>query len=551
MRDRLLSELFPNFVKKEYLQSQRLSLGPFGEGLEKGRKYLKPGEQAPEGANVQTGPQGGQYYDEMGGGGAGKEQFLGGGAQGYDTDWSTDMYPPDGSSTEDRRMETQDKPYGPGEKDPTAALIDYGDSERAAQVREELDQQGMGVPPAPEAGPEISEDRIVYGGVDYGPSSVEPINVPDTASWAEYAEAQQRQEDQEAADLASAKAQGYSPVTIGTDLGDVPWSGEGDEGPFPGTDEWYEENREELEAKGKPTSHEELLAANAEEAKRSEGMYPKRPSPLRSKPDEPKLTLPPEQTSPPDVSEATFDGQGNIQTPGSDPYPVTEMISEGTDSESLSQVIDAYQNESGGKQSVPPIISEGYSGPLNRDSFEDHISNNQYEDFYITDNDYEDALGFFDWLESKAGTGVDEAGQTSPPDVSESSSASETTAEAVRRSEFASENNPQYSVYSNKYNADKAMEGVEDHLMDQGVSNDPHDIQGVLDEYADFWGIPQGESRNQLYDAGQQFMVDRAQDSAEQMTDYQMMAKMMQTYNVDNKRRDPIVLSNKGGRQRR
>jgi hypothetical protein len=252
MSKRLLSDLFPNFVKKEYTQSQRVSQGPFGEGLEKGRKYLKPGEQSPEGANVQTGPQGGQYYDEMGGGGASAPDAAQGG---YD--------------------------------------IDYGDPERSAQVREDLDQEGMGVPPAPEAGPEISEDRNVVGGIDYGPAKPE-----------------------------------IQPEDV-------------DYGP---------------------------------------------------------------SASPPDVSEATFDGQGNIQLPGSDPYPIGEMISDGTDSESLSHLIDAYQNESGGKQSVPGILSEGYPGPLNRDSFEDYISNNQSEDFYITDNDYEDAIGFFDWLGSKAGT---------------------------------------------------------------------------------------------------------------------------------------------------
>jgi hypothetical protein len=252
MSKRLLSDLFPNFVKKEYTQSQRVSQGPFGEGLEKGRKYLKPGEQSPEGANVQTGPQGGQYYDEMGGGGASAPDAAQGG---YD--------------------------------------IDYGDPERSAQVREDLDQEGMGVPPAPEAGPEISEDRNVVGGIDYGP--VKPEIKPEDVD--------------------------YGP-----------------------------------------------------------------------------------SASPPDVSEATFDGQGNIQLPGSDPYPIGEMISDGTDSESLSHLIDAYQNESGGKQSVPGILSEGYPGPLNRDSFEDYISNNQSEDFYITDNDYEDAIGFFDWLGSKAGT---------------------------------------------------------------------------------------------------------------------------------------------------
>ena len=71
MTKRLLTELFPRFVKKS--QIQYLSLGPFGGGLleKQGKRvYLKPGEQAPEGANVQTGPQGGKYYDELGGGGA-------------------------------------------------------------------------------------------------------------------------------------------------------------------------------------------------------------------------------------------------------------------------------------------------------------------------------------------------------------------------------------------------------------------------------------------------------------------------------------------------
>ena len=71
MSDRLLSELFPRFVKKSQLE--HLAKGPFGEGLleKQGKRvYLKPGEQAPEGVQVQTGARGGQYYDEPGGGGA-------------------------------------------------------------------------------------------------------------------------------------------------------------------------------------------------------------------------------------------------------------------------------------------------------------------------------------------------------------------------------------------------------------------------------------------------------------------------------------------------
>ena len=252
MSKRLLSALFPNFVKKEHIQSQRLSQGPFGAGLKKGRKYLKPGEKAPEGANVQTGPQGGQYYDEMGGGGgAGKEQFLGGGAQGYD--------------------------------------IDYGDPERSAQVREDLDQEGMGVPPAPEAGPEISEDRNVVGGIDYGPAKPE-----------------------------------IKPEDV-------------DYGP---------------------------------------------------------------SASPPDVSEATFDGQGNIQLPGSDPYPIGELMDEGASPEDLSLLTDAYEKESGTE--VPGIL-EGYTGPLNMDSFNQYASDQaQYEEAFVGEKDMYDAEDFFDWMGSKA-----------------------------------------------------------------------------------------------------------------------------------------------------
>ena len=255
MSKRLLSDLFPNFVKKEYTQSQRVSQGPFGEGLEKGRKYLKPGEQSPEGANVQTGPQGGQYYDEMGGGGA----------------------------------SAAENPAAQGGYD-----IDYGDPERSAQVREDLDQEGMGVPPAPEAGPEISEDRNVVGGIDYGP--VKPEIKPEDVD--------------------------YGP-----------------------------------------------------------------------------------SASPPDVSEATFDGQGNIQLPGSDPYSVGELINDGADDGDMSYLIDAYQNESGGKQSVPGMLSDGYSGPLNSDSFSQYASDQiQYNEAFLSEEDMYDAMGFFDWLGSKAGT---------------------------------------------------------------------------------------------------------------------------------------------------
>ena len=153
MSDYLLSELFPRFVKKSQLE--HLAKGPFGEGLleKQGKRvYLKPGEQAPEGANVQTGARGGQYYDEPGGGGAA-------------TPDEAQMYPGEVG------MKPGEGGFGGATEDPGGYDIDYGDPERAAQVREDLDQQGIGVPPAPEPGPEISQDRNVVGGIDYGPAA--------------------------------------------------------------------------------------------------------------------------------------------------------------------------------------------------------------------------------------------------------------------------------------------------------------------------------------------------------------------------------------------
>ena len=335
MTKRLLTELFPHFVKKA--QTQRLAKGPFGEGLleKQGKRvYLKPGEQAPEGANVQTGARGGQYYDEPGGGGAA-------------TPDEAQMYPGEVG------MKPGEGGFGGATEDPGGYDIDYGDPERAAQVREDLDQQGIGVPPAPEPGPEISQDRNVVGGIDYGPAAAT------------------------------------------------------DEDGFP--------------AGASPTGEERR-------AKRDEAqMYP---SEVGMKPGEGGFGS---QTSPPDVSEPTFDGQGNIQTPGSDPYPISELT--GSDKEAVNSLGEQYQQEGG---SNPAELLSGYDGPLTEDGINQYLSDKaQYDDAFISDNDYYNAIDFASWVGEKAG-----------------------------------------------------------------------------------------------------------------MSDTQKMMKMMQKYNVNNKRRDPIVLSNKGGSQR-
>ena len=401
MKDRLLSELFPNFVKKEYLQSQRLSQGPFGEGLEKARTYLKPGQEAPQGAKVQTGSKGGRYYEDTGGGGA---------AVGPDDQAPQQTYESVPEDMADRQQAAVDEMQQINQQ----RMAEYQDAQAAGpealadwQAGEAERQEGVAAARADIEG--LRDARA------QGPEAEEA-----------YKDKRKQEESAKYQEMV-AQVQADLPNKV---IEDGPLKGmtygEADKQLKEFADKVDMEvgaNREKVErlteilsGQTKEERQEGVDAAMADiEARRAQNEA---------------------SASPPDVSEATFDGQGNIQTPGSDPYPVSEIISEGTDSESLSQLIDAYQNESGGKQSVPPIISEGYSGPLNHDSFEDYISNNQYEDFYITDNDYEDAMGFFDWIGSK--------------DTSET----------------------------------------------------------------------------------------------------QKMAKMMQTYNVDNKRRDPIVLSNKGSRQR-
>tara|TARA_R100000808_G_scaffold2947_3_gene11037 strand:- start:6984 stop:7712 length:729 start_codon:yes stop_codon:yes gene_type:complete len=204
----LLSKLFPNFVKKT--QTQHLAKGPFGEGLDaaeldKARVYLKPGEQAPEGAQVQTGPKGGQYYDDMGGGAVPTDEA---------------------------------QPY-----------------------------------------PAEAYDQAMDAEVD-------------------------------------------------------------------------------------------ALSG-----------------------------IPQETLSPPDVSEATFDGQGNIQLPGSDPYPISELI--GSDTEAVNALGERYQQEGGAN---PAELLSGYDGPLTQDGIHEYLSDIvQYDDAFVSDNDYHNAIDFASWVGEQSG----------------------------------------------------------------------------------------------------------------------------------------------------
>ena len=402
MSDRLLSELFPNFVKKEYLQTQRLAKGPFGEGLDaaeldKARVYLKPGEQAPEGANVQTGARGGQYYDEAGGGGA---------------DAPEDQAP----------QQTYE-----------SVPEDMADRQQAAvDQMQQINQQRMAeYQDAKEAGPEAlaeweASDAQRKEGEASARADIEGLR--DARAQGPEAEAaykdKRKQEESAKYQELVAQVQADLPNTV---IEDGPLKGK----TFGEVDQELKEFAAKVDMeiganREKVAKVTELLSGQSQE-QRQEGIDAAMAD-IQAR----RAQNEAEAAGPPDVSEPAFDGQGNIQTPGSDPYPISELT--GSDEEAVNALGEQYQQEGG---SNPAELLSGYDGPLTEDGINEYLSDKvQYDDAFISDTDYYNAIDFASWVGGQAGNST------------------------------------------------------------------------------------------------------------------QKMAKMMQKYNVDNKRRDPIVLSNKGGRQR-
>ena len=402
MSDRLLSELFPNFVKKEYLQTQRLAKGPFGEGLDaaeldKARVYLKPGEQAPEGANVQTGARGGQYYDEAGGGGA---------------DAPEDQAP----------QQTYE-----------SVPEDMADRQQAAvDQMQQINQQRMAeYQDAKEAGPEAlaeweASDAQRKEGEAAARADIEGLR--DARAQGPEAEAaykdKRKQEESAKYQELVAQVQADLPNTV---IEDGPLKGK----TFGEVDQELKEFAAKVDMeiganREKVAKVTELLSGQSQE-QRQEGIDAAMAD-IQAR----RAQNEAEAAGPPDVSEPAFDGQGNIQTPGSDPYPISELT--GSDEEAVNALGEQYQQEGG---SNPAELLSGYDGPLTEDGINEYLSDKvQYDDAFISDTDYYNAIDFASWVGGQAGNST------------------------------------------------------------------------------------------------------------------QKMAKMMQKYNVDNKRRDPIVLSNKGGRQR-
>ncbi len=427
MSERLLSELFPIFVKKEYLKFQRVSKGPFGEGLEKARTYLKPGEQSPEGANVQTGPQGGKYYDDMGGGGGGKPEFLGGPADKGTPALqdSTDYLK--GTADAWAEQMTNDPAFTGSEAEINAAVADL-ESEIKSQDSDLTNQ-------AAEFDPANSHLDHSNGDIDDDGNWTAPLN----------------EESQKLVD----------------EFRDKLSSGGGAQGTPALQDS--------------KASLQETANTMAEDIKSN-----------------PNFT-----GSEAEINAAVADLEFEITT--EDSALRQKHASQG-------QMEEVHNENSHLDHSEGDIDDNGnWTAPLNEESQQ------------LVD-------GFRDSLSQGGGA---QGGQTSPPEQKEYDGY--VGARAVEAEKKANE----------------FIEGVGDHLMDQGTGYDPAEISDAIDGYAASRAyLPGSETYDKLQDAGQRFMAERKDESADYYgEDYALMAKMMQQHN-NSPRRDPVILSNKGGNQR-
>ena len=479
----LLTELFPNFVKKS--QTQRLAKGPFGEGLdaaelEKARVYLKPGEQAPEGANVQTGPQGGQYYDEGGGGASAGEG--------------------------------QPSEVAPGPDD-------MADRQQAAvDQMQQINQQRMAeYQDAQAAGPEAlaeweASDAQRKEGEAAARADIEGLR--DARAQGPEAEAaykdKRKQEESEKYQALVAKVEAELPNTV---IEDGPLKGK----TFGEVDQELQEFAAKVDMevganREKVAKVTELLSGQSQE-QRQEGIDAAMAD-IQAR----RAQNEAEAAGPPDVSEPAFDGQGNIQTPGSDPYPISELT--GSDEEAVNALGEQYQQEGG---SNPAELLSGYDGPLTEDGVQEYMQDQaKYEDAFISDNDYQNAIDFASWVGEKAGSGPNPQTLDSPDGLD------------WERSGFDQEDfhDAIIEAQGSVHNTEMGYSGAQNWMEENGI-----DINSPLGY--------------KLYDYADRYSRERAQDAADYYgEDYALMEKMMQKYNVDNKRRDPIVLSNKGGRQR-
>jgi hypothetical protein len=614
MTKRLLTELFPHFVKKS--QIQYLSPGPFGWGLdaaelEKARVYLKPGQQAPEGANVQTGPQGGKYYDEGGGGAA-----AGPDAQGDQPTYESvpeDMADRQQVAVDEmqqinqqRMAEYQDaQAAGPealaeweagdaqrkeGEAaaradieglrdaraqgpEAEAAYNEKREQEESAKYQEMVAQVEAELPnKLIEDGPfkgktfgEVDQELKEFGAkvdADYAKETEKMDKLLEMFS-GQTTEERQKGLDDIMAEIETLRAQneaeaagqtspqegsgGFTPASDdpssqrmgGSDFGQgVQPEGGVSEQTSPPAQDMLSEISEKFN-QSLPTGLNQRIEALLDNpqltneqsvdmlSEISEKFNVSLPSGLNRRIEALLDTEAAGQTSPPDVSEPTFDGQGNIQTPGSDPYPISELT--GSDKETVNALGEQYQQGGG---SNPSELLSGYDGPLTEDGVSQYLSDKvQYDDAFISDNDYNNAIDFAGWVGGQAGTETPTTSSTSGPNSQTLDSPDGLNWEGSGFSQDDFED-AVIETQGSGHDLDMVYSGAQTWMEENEI--DPNSPLG-----------------GKLFDHADSYARDRVQGAAEYYgEDYALMAKMMQKYNVDNKRPDPVILSNKGGRQR-
>ena len=98
-----------------------------------------------------------------------------------------------------------------------------------------------------------------------------------------------------------------------------------------------------------------------------------------------------------DVSEPAFDGQGNVQLPGGDPFPMGELTGNMVQESGLKEQYEAETGFSIGDDTSAFFNDYGNVG---LDSFDSTLMNQ----WGLDEDSQFDAYSFLDWVNSKSGT---------------------------------------------------------------------------------------------------------------------------------------------------
>ena len=387
---RLLSELFPNFVKKS--QIERLDKGPFGAGVMKARTYLKPGEEPPQGVKVQSGPQGGRYYEEEGTANWGRGSTYGD-AQGRYDDMDEARAVKEGYDSVNQTLNEIDAAK------PSMNL--KNEFYRTLDAK----QQEVGRQVTPDEYKEVLDDTVSTleakgkeGGNVGSKVDLEPqkrLNSNLAAKEAELGRTLTNDEKREVFNQTNAAAaQGLEPgrkpdVGIGSKV---------DLGPQKRLNNNIATKEGQLGRKltndEKRKVFEATMAAAAQGVEADEDALPMsilRPSPeglFEGDVSEPAFDG--------DVSEPAFDGQGNVQLPGGDPFPVGELTGNMVQESGLKEQYEAETGFSIGDDTSAFFNDYGNVG---LDSFDSTLMNQ----WGLDEDSQFDASSFLDWVNSKSG----------------------------------------------------------------------------------------------------------------------------------------------------